>query len=33
MYVNNEKVDAIYVDDKALILEDMSLDHGDKIQY
>lgn len=31
LYVNNEKVDSLYVDEKTLILEDMTLVHGDKI--
>lgn len=29
LYVNNEKVDTIFVDENTLILEDMSLVHGD----
>lgn len=31
VFINNEKVDAIYLDDKTLMLEDVSLNHGDKI--
>ncbi|TJX12698.1 LTA synthase family protein [Tissierella creatinini] len=31
LYLNDEKVDTIYVDDKTLILEDRSLVHGDKV--
>ncbi len=31
VYVNNEKVDTIYQDENTLILEDMSLVHGDKV--
>lgn len=31
VFVNNEKVDTLYLDEKTLILEDISLVHGDKV--
>lgn len=31
VFVNDEKVETTYIDDKTLMLEDMSLQHGDKI--